>query len=88
MIALVAAFALASVVIAQDPRAARVDSIMAPLNSANGPGAQVAVLKDGKIVLERGYGLAQLEYNTRAQHPVSAPGAGPADDFEVRGFVR
>jgi CubicO group peptidase (beta-lactamase class C family) len=65
MIALVAAFALASVVITQDPRAARMDSIMAPLNSANGPGAQVAVLKDGKIVLERGYGLAQLEYDVR-----------------------
>ena len=44
---------------------ARVDSIMAALNQPNGPGAQVAVLKNGRIVLERGYGLAQLEYGVK-----------------------
>jgi CubicO group peptidase (beta-lactamase class C family) len=43
--------------------AARIDSIFAELNRTDGPGAAVAVLHNGSIVLERGYGLAQLEYD-------------------------
>jgi CubicO group peptidase (beta-lactamase class C family) len=50
-----------------DERVARlapvVDSIFADMNRADGPGAAVAVLQDGRIVLERGYGRAQLEYD-------------------------
>jgi CubicO group peptidase (beta-lactamase class C family) len=41
---------------------ARVDSIFLALNAPDRPGAAVAVLKDGAIVLERGYGSAQLEH--------------------------
>ena len=59
----VVALALASDARAQDAHSARVDSIMAALNAAGAPGAQVAVLKDGAVVLERGYGFAQLEYD-------------------------
>ena len=43
-------------------RAARVDSLFAEWSGLDGPGAAVAVLEDGEIVLERGYGSAQLEY--------------------------
>ncbi|MGH7476975.1 MAG: serine hydrolase domain-containing protein [Longimicrobiales bacterium] len=43
-------------------RAARVDSLFAEWTAPGSPGAAVAVLKDGEIVLERGYGLAQLEH--------------------------
>jgi CubicO group peptidase (beta-lactamase class C family) len=42
---------------------ARVDSIFSEMNRPDGPGAVVAVLRNGSIVLERGYGLAQLEYD-------------------------
>jgi CubicO group peptidase (beta-lactamase class C family) len=47
---------------AQTPEAARVDSIFAAWARPDGPGAAVAVLKDGEIVLEQGYGSAQLEH--------------------------
>jgi len=42
--------------------AARVDAIFAALDRGDGPGAAVAVVLDGRVVLERGYGLAQLEH--------------------------
>jgi CubicO group peptidase (beta-lactamase class C family) len=45
-----------------DVLAARVDSVFAVMSGLEGPGAAVAVVKDGRIVLERGYGSAQLEY--------------------------
>jgi CubicO group peptidase (beta-lactamase class C family) len=42
---------------------AQVDAIMAEHARVAGPGAAVAVIRDGSIVLERGYGLAHLEYD-------------------------
>lgn len=60
---LLAAPAAAQTGRAADPeRAARVDSLFAEWTAPGSPGASVAVLKDGEIVLERGYGLAQLEH--------------------------
>jgi len=50
---------------AQQSISARIDSVMAPFNQPNAPGVQIAVLKDGVVVLERGYGLAQLEYGVK-----------------------
>lgn len=52
---------------AQDRRvppalAARVDSIFAEWDDPDSPGAALAVLEDGEIVLERGWGSAQLEH--------------------------
>jgi CubicO group peptidase (beta-lactamase class C family) len=44
------------------PEAARVDSLFGAWNQPGSPGAAVAVLRDGEIVLERGYGSAQLEH--------------------------
>jgi CubicO group peptidase (beta-lactamase class C family) len=48
---------------AQDTNATRVDSILAATFAAAGPGAAVAVVQHGQLVLERGYGLAQLEHD-------------------------
>lgn len=56
--AAVAAPALAQ----QAAAAARVDSLFATWDRADSPGAAVAVLRHGEVVLERGYGSAQLEH--------------------------
>ena len=48
---------------AQDEQAKQVDAISQQWNNASGPGAAVSVIQDGHTVLERGYGLANLEYD-------------------------
>ena len=58
----------ATAVVAQDPgdaRARRVDSLFARYDSAAGPGLAVAVVRDGKVLLRRGYGLADIEHGVR-----------------------
>jgi CubicO group peptidase (beta-lactamase class C family) len=57
------AAAMTGTAAAQDARAARVDAVFAELAAAHAPGAAVAVVQDGRIVLERGYGSAQLEHD-------------------------
>ena len=42
--------------------AARVDSLFAEWDGLDRPGVAVAVLRNGRIVLERGYGSAQIEH--------------------------
>ena len=42
--------------------ATRVDRLFATWNHADTPGAALAVLRDGKLILSRGYGMANLEY--------------------------
>ena len=77
-LALVAAAAAPA--LAQDEAAvARVDSLFAPWDRADSPGAAVAVLRNGVIVLERGYGSAQLEY----QIPIT-----PATVFHVASVTK
>lgn len=44
-----------------DPLAGRVDSLFAGLNRAPQPGLALAVVRDGRVVLRRGYGLADIE---------------------------
>jgi CubicO group peptidase (beta-lactamase class C family) len=41
----------------------RVDQMFATWDRPGSPGAAIAVVKDGEIILERGYGLANLEYD-------------------------
>ena len=48
---------------AQADLASRVDAIMAPFTS-DGPGASVVVVKDGRVLVRRAYGLANLETRT------------------------
>ena len=45
-----------------DARAARVDALFADLNRAPSPGVAIAVVRDGKVILRRGYGLASVEH--------------------------
>ena len=50
-----------------DPRrdsgkaADKVDALMAPWSKGDTPGAAIIVIKDGQILLKKGYGLANLE---------------------------
>jgi CubicO group peptidase (beta-lactamase class C family) len=41
----------------------QVDQLFTAWNNPNSPGAAVAVARDGKIIFEKGYGSADLEYN-------------------------
>ena len=42
---------------------AKVDKLFEKWDSADSPGAAVAIIKDGMVVYRRGFGSAQLEYN-------------------------
>ncbi|MEO8671181.1 MAG: serine hydrolase domain-containing protein [Tahibacter sp.] len=48
-------------------QSALVDSIFAQYDKPDVPGCAVAVIRDGKIVYERGYGLASLEHRVPIQ---------------------
>jgi len=45
-----------------DSLAACVDSLIIPQIKPGGPGCSIAVIRDGKIIFERGYGLANLDW--------------------------
>jgi CubicO group peptidase (beta-lactamase class C family) len=51
-----ASFALA------DEKTDAVDKLFAAWDRTNSPGASLAILKDGKIIYKRGYGMADLEH--------------------------
>jgi CubicO group peptidase (beta-lactamase class C family) len=46
-----------------DSLSRKVDSIFMDYNKTNSPGGALAILKDGKIIYEKGYGMSNLEYN-------------------------
>jgi len=48
-----------------DELSSRVDALFAAWDKPDTPGASLAVVRDGKIVYSRGYGLAHLEYGVR-----------------------
>ncbi|MTB51738.1 serine hydrolase [Lewinella sp. W8] len=41
----------------------QIDELFAPWDSKASPGAAVAVVRDGEIIFQRGYGMANLEYD-------------------------
>ena len=43
--------------------APRVDAIFAPFDKKDSPGCALAVVRHGKIIYKRGYGMANLDYN-------------------------
>ena len=47
--------------LAADETTAKVDKIFARWDRTTTPGAALAVIKDGQIIYERGYGMAKLE---------------------------
>jgi CubicO group peptidase (beta-lactamase class C family) len=64
---LVGSFALCSFLagplVAQNDNAQKIDDIFQSVNRPGTPGAAVAVIEHGKVAYEKGYGLANLEYN-------------------------
>lgn len=48
---------------AADEKTAKVDKLFAKWDSTISPGAAMAIIKDGKIIYTRGYGMANLEHN-------------------------
>lgn len=46
-------------------QAAMVDQLFQPWNSPASPGCAAAVMKDGRIAFERGYGLADIEHEAK-----------------------
>ncbi|HSU51767.1 MAG TPA: serine hydrolase domain-containing protein [Segetibacter sp.] len=46
-----------------DSLSKKVDAIFDTYNKANSPGCALAILKDGKILYKKGYGISNLEYN-------------------------
>jgi CubicO group peptidase (beta-lactamase class C family) len=47
--------------LAADEKTAKVDKIFSPWDTTVSPGAALAIIKDGQIIYERGYGLAKIE---------------------------
>ena len=41
----------------------KVDSLFTEYDKPNSPGCALAILKDGKIIYKRGYGMSNMEYN-------------------------
>jgi hypothetical protein len=48
---------------AEDSLSARVDRLFAPWDKPDSPGCALGVVKDGRIVYSRGYGMADLEHD-------------------------
>ncbi|HYK20310.1 MAG TPA: serine hydrolase domain-containing protein [Pyrinomonadaceae bacterium] len=46
----------------RDPRASRVDALFGNRNRKLSPGLAIAVVRDGKVILRRGYGFASIEH--------------------------
>jgi len=46
-----------------NPLAEAVDKLFAQWDKPNSPGGALAIVKDGKIIYKRGYGMANLEHN-------------------------
>jgi CubicO group peptidase (beta-lactamase class C family) len=46
-----------------DSTVKKIDAIFSEYDRTNSPGCALAILKDGKIIYKRGYGMANMEYN-------------------------
>ena len=51
-----------------DSLSKKIDAVFADYNEANSPGCALAILKDGKIIYEKGYGISNLEYNIKIRY--------------------
>lgn len=78
-ILLVCALALPSASAAQPPTSLQLDSIFAPLADGKSPGLAVLVRKDGRTVLQRGYGVRDL----RTSRKIDA-----VTDFRLASFTK
>ena len=55
------AFALVAALLAADETTDKVDKIFASWDKTTSPGATLAVIRDGRIIYKRGYGMAKIE---------------------------
>jgi CubicO group peptidase (beta-lactamase class C family) len=55
------AFALVAAVVAADETTDKVDKLFASWDKTTTPGATLAVVRDGRIIYKRGYGMAKIE---------------------------
>ena len=55
------AFALVAALLAADETTDKVDKLFASWDKTTSPGASLAVIRDGRIVYKRGYGMAKIE---------------------------
>ncbi|HEU4508114.1 MAG TPA: serine hydrolase [Pyrinomonadaceae bacterium] len=62
-----------------DDRVSRVDALFANITREPGPGLAVAVVRDGKVILRKGYGLASIEHRV----PIT-----PATVFDVASVAK
>jgi CubicO group peptidase (beta-lactamase class C family) len=67
-LALLAALAISAVTASAQVSPAQIDSIFSPLKSTTAPGAAVLVVRNGRPVFRRGYGVTDL----RTHHPLDA----------------
>ena len=44
------------------PQSTEIDKVFVQWDKENSPGASLGIIKDGKLVYSRGYGMANLEY--------------------------
>ena len=63
----------------QDETAGRVDALFASIGREPGPGLAVVIVRDGKVILRRGYGLASIEHRV----PIT-----PATVFDVASVAK
>jgi CubicO group peptidase (beta-lactamase class C family) len=47
----------------KDPFPARMDSLFASFNTKTSPGLAAGIIKDGRVIFTKGYGMANLEYD-------------------------
>ena len=62
-VAIVMAIAAGGVVTAQPPWSARIDDVFGKWSGRTSPGCAVGIYRDGQILFERGYGIADLEHD-------------------------
>jgi CubicO group peptidase (beta-lactamase class C family) len=72
----------AQVACADTSAATQVDEVVAKdMAARHTPGASVAVIKDGKLVLEKSYGVASVELNVQATNATLYPLASTTKEF-------
>ena len=71
--------AASTVSVSAQAASAQIDAIFASLKSSNAPGAAVLVVRDGKPVFRRGYGVTDL----RTLHPIDA-----STNFRLASFTK
>ena len=56
-------FSSCQISLAQIPEASTIDSIFAEWDKPNSPGGSLGIIREGKLIYARGYGMANLEYD-------------------------